>query len=66
MPVTGVRSEFEMATRNDFTKVKCEIGIKIDGRELPNVAVVGAALDAAVEAARKVVNDSYRTVPERL
>ena len=45
--------------------MNCEVGIKIDGRELPNMAVVGEALEAAIEVIMKHVTDSYKEVPER-
>jgi hypothetical protein len=65
MPVTGIRQEFELETRDRYTKVKAEMGIKVDGRELPNMAVIGAAMEEAIELVRTRIKDSYRVVPER-
>jgi hypothetical protein len=66
MPNTGLRQEFEMTTRDRFTKVNCEIGMKVDGRELPNMAVLGAALEEAIELIRSKVTESYKVVPPRV
>ena len=30
MPVTGIRQEFELSTRNQYTKVTAEIGFKVE------------------------------------
>jgi len=49
-----------------MTKVDCEIGLKVDGRELPNLAVLGAALEAAVDRVQQIVTESYKVVPERV
>ena len=65
MPNSGIRTEFDLRTRGLQT-VKCEIGIKIDGRELPNLAVMGNALEKAVEVLQQVVTESYTVVPERV
>jgi len=66
MPATGIKTEFEMTTRSALTKVKCEVGINVDGRELPNMAVLGEALEKAVELIQRTVTDSYKVVPERV
>jgi hypothetical protein len=65
MPQIGLRHSFEMPTRNTYTKVNAEIGLKLDGRELPNTAVLGEALDKAVELILAHVAQSYKIVPER-
>ena len=44
MPQMGLRESFELETRNRYTKVNCEVGLKIDGRELPNMAILGELL----------------------
>jgi hypothetical protein len=38
----------------------------IDGTELPNMAVLGAALEEAIELIQQRVTDSYKAVPERV
>lgn len=65
MPASGLRQEFEMETRDRYTKVKTEVGIKVDGKELPNMAVVGAALDEAIELIKTRIKEAYTKVPER-
>lgn len=65
MPASGLRTEFDLRTRGLQT-VKCEVGIKIDGRELPNLAVMGDALEKAVELIQQHVTESYAKVPERV
>jgi len=65
MPRTGLRHTFKMTTRSKFTDVEAEIGITVDGKELPNMAVIGDALEAAVELVQKKVTESYQVVPPR-
>jgi len=66
MAVNALRTEFQLSTRGAMTKVDCEIGLKVDGRELPNLAVLGAALEAAVDRVQQIVTESYTVVPERV
>lgn len=63
--VTGLRQEFDLQTRSAYTTVKCEIGLKVDGRELPNMEVLGGALEEAIAVIREKVQESYKRVPER-
>ncbi len=63
MPLTAVRQEFELETRDKYTKVKVEVLLKVDGRELPNGAVLGLALDDAIETIRKSIQESYKVPP---
>jgi hypothetical protein len=65
MAETGIRSAFELTTRGVYAKVDCEVGIKVKGKELPNMAVLGTALEEAIELIQKIVTDSYKVVPER-
>jgi hypothetical protein len=65
MPVTGLKYEAEMSTRSQFTKVKAEIGLKVDGKELPNMGVLGEALELAIELIQKHITESYNVVPPR-
>jgi len=66
MPRSGLRHEFELSTRNAYTKVKCELNLILDGRELPNMAVLGEALEDAVKLVQNRVTESYKVVPERV
>lgn len=65
MPVTGIRHSFDLATRNAYTKVSAELGLKLDGKELPNMAVLGEAVEKAVEMIQEHIKKSYEVVPER-
>jgi hypothetical protein len=63
MPTTGLRQEFDLSTRNEYTKVKAEVGFKVEGRELPNMDVLGAALEAAIELIKNSIRESYKVPP---
>jgi len=63
MPTTGLRQEFELNTRNDYTKVTAEVGLKVDGRELPSMEVLGSALEEAIELIKLRVKESYKVPP---
>lgn len=65
MPNMGLRESFDLETRNKYTKVICEVGLKVDGRELPNMAILGEALEKAIELIQEIVADSYKEVPVR-
>jgi len=65
MPKMNLREEFEMETRNKYTKVNCALSISLDGRELPNMSVVGEALEKAGEMIEAAVKQSYEVVPPR-
>jgi hypothetical protein len=66
MPRTGIRHSFKMETRNRYTTVDAEIGVTIEGKELPSSAVLGAALEEAVELVQKKITESYKVVPPRV
>ena len=66
MPVNAVRQEFQLETRSKFSTVDCEIGLKVNGKELPNLAVLGNAMEKAVELIQQIVTESYAKVPERV
>ena len=66
MPQTTIRQELELPTRNQYTRINAEISLKIDGREIPNMAVLGEALDAAVVLVSEKIQQSYQTVPARV
>lgn len=65
MPKNGLRQTFKLKTRG-MSEVDCEIGITIEGRELPNMAVLGGALEDAVALVQTKVTESYKVVPERV
>jgi hypothetical protein len=66
MPKTGMRQTFDLTTRNAYTKCDCEVGLTVEGKELPTMAVLGAALEEAIELIQKKVTESYKVVPERV
>lgn len=66
MPKTIIKESFDLATRNDYTKVECEVSISVDGKELPSTPVLGSATEAMIETLKQVVKESYRVVPERV
>lgn len=65
MPRHGLKTNFEMETRNSYTKVDTEISISIEGKELVNMAVMGAALEECIELIKACVKESYKVVPPR-
>lgn len=65
MPKTGLRQTFKLKTRDSLTTVDCEIGMTIEGRELPTTAVLGEALENCVELIQAKVTDYYTKVPSR-
>jgi hypothetical protein len=66
MPTTGLRQEFKLETRNRYTTVDAEIGFKVNGKELPSMAVLGAAVEEAIELIQTKIAESYKVVPERV
>ena len=65
MPKIGLRESFELQTRDKYTKVQCEIGVTCDGRELPNMSVIGGALEEAIALFQTRITESYQVVPAR-
>lgn len=65
MPANTLRQSFELTTRTRHTKVDCDITMKVDGRELPNLAVLGEALEMATEMIQTQITKSYEVVPVR-
>lgn len=65
MPKMGLKQTFKLQTRGRFTEVEAEIGISMDGRELVNMGIVGAALEECIELVQKRIKESYETVPPR-
>jgi hypothetical protein len=66
MPKTGIRQNFDLQTRDRYTKVECEIGLSVNGRELPNMEVLGKALEAGIAVIQESIANSYKVVPERV
>ena len=48
MPKSALKQSFDLTTRNAFTKVQCEIGMTVDGRELPSLEILGKAFEDAI------------------
>lgn len=65
MPKANIRESFEMQTRDRYTKVDCEFGLTVDGREIPNMSVLGDALEQAIKLIQDRVLESYKVVPAR-
>lgn len=63
MPQTKISEKFELSTRNEFTKVDCEVHIVMDGKELPSLPVLGAALEGMLETLKVVVKESFKVPP---
>jgi hypothetical protein len=57
---------FSLKTRNEYTNVDAEIGFSVDGKELPTLGVLGAALEEAVALIQQKVAESYAVVPARI
>jgi hypothetical protein len=66
MAKIGLRQHFDMETRNKYTKIDCEVGMNIDGKELPSMAVLGAALEEATALIQLRVAESYKEIPARV
>ena|SRR6516225_2491763 len=65
MPKVGLRESFELQTRDKYTKINCEIGVTVDGRELPNMSIIGGALEEAIALFQARITESYQKVPAR-
>jgi len=66
MPKTEIRYDFELTTRNAYTKVEAELSLNLNGRELPTMAVVGEAMEQAAKTIQEAITASYETVPARV
>ena len=66
MPKSALKQTFDLTTRNAFTKVECEIGMTVNGRELPSLEILGKAFEAAILHMQEQVTDAYKVVPERV
>jgi hypothetical protein len=65
MPAMNMNQEFDMTTRDRNTKVKVDMAVNVSGPELPNMDIVGAALEKCIELMRTEVAASYLKVPQR-
>jgi hypothetical protein len=65
MAKLGFKHTSEVQTRDKYTKCNFELGMTLDGRELPNAAVLGAALEDAVKLIQERITESYQVVPPR-
>lgn len=65
MPNIQMEQEFDLETRNSFTKVQARMVFSVNGRELPNMSVLGGAVEKAIEVIKKDIADSYK-IPERV
>jgi len=65
MAKTGIRLVFQLETRDKYKHVDCELGMTVEGRELPNASVLGSAMEQAVELIQARVKESYEVVPPR-
>jgi hypothetical protein len=63
---TGIQKEFELVTRNHFTKINAVVSMTVDGKELPNMAILGEALEKAINLIQKKIQQSYEVVPARI
>jgi hypothetical protein len=65
MPKHGLKLEFEMQTRGLYNPATTELSISVDGKELPNMAVIAGALEECAELISERIRESYKVVPER-
>lgn len=65
MAKTGVRHTSQLTTRDKYTKVDFELGMTVEGKELPSASVLGGALEEAAELIQKRVTESF-VVPPRV
>lgn len=66
MPRVGLKHSGQTETRNAYTKVDTEFSVSIDGKELPNMGVVGEALEKCIELFNAEIKKSYEVVPARV
>lgn len=66
MPKLNIAEEFKLQTRDRFTTVDCTLAIEVAGSELPNMGIVGEALEKAVTQIQNSITESYAKVPERV
>ena len=66
MPKIGITHKGQVQTRNSYTKIDSEIAFVVDGRELPSMAVLGDAMEAAIKVFELKIKKSYEEVPPRI
>lgn len=62
----SITQELELTTRNTYSKVAAELTLKIDGKEVPSLGVLGEALELAVQIIQEKITQSYKAIPERV
>lgn len=65
MPKNSLKRAFELNTRGVGIFVDAEIGMTVEGKELPSLAVLGAALEEAQALIQTRVTESFQAVPAR-
>jgi hypothetical protein len=65
LPATSVWQEFEVEGKDRYRKCQAEITLKVDGRELPNLEVLGRVLEECIERVILRVKESHMEVPPR-
>lgn len=65
MAKIALRHTADIETKDRYTKVEFELGMTMEGRELPNAAVLGTAMEDAVKLIQERVKQSYEVVPPR-
>lgn len=66
MPKTTIVLDTELSLRNEFTKVQAVVTLRVEGRELPTTATLGAAIEEAVTQIQKNITESYVAIPARV
>ena len=66
MPKLTMTNDKQIETRNSYTKIDGKIMVSVEGKELPSLAVLGEALEAATELFEQKIKDSYKVVPPRV
>lgn len=66
MPKNTIQVAAKVNTRNQWTNVDAALVFEIDGKELPNLSVLGNAVEEAWELIQKKITESYKVVPPRV
>lgn len=66
MPKNRIVQETQIETRNSFSKVDTILVLEMNGKELPTLAIMGAALEEAVTLIQTRIKESYAVVPPRV
>lgn len=65
MPAKGLKQETKLSTRNTVTQIDAVLELRVEGRELPNLDVLGGAFERALEVIQEMITESYKVVPPR-